>query len=340
MGFAKLVQMGELQQQPMTIFALRLRIAIFLAGTVLLPGMTLRVEAAATVGILGDSISAGNGSAFGEFPNWHTQLSNAGQFQVELNAAAGGATTGNLVAQRAGIISLVGANQLDYSVLIMGGNDFASFGGFNIATGGNPLPLVNSVVSNIQNTIMAIAASGNVRQIVANVPDVTTSPLVQNNASSFGVTPLGLLALSNAIATANAQIEVFAISQSVPVLDLFGLSQDLAANVPLQLAGVNFNMIFAPDDFHPAPVVHGLLANLFISAAQLGYGDTMLPLSDQTIVTNVSGTPLLAGPTYYDVSAYVLIPEPQTFTLALTAVALCFVRKRRYQFSSATVVGR
>ena len=59
---------------------------------------------------------------------------------------------------------------------------------------------------------------------------------------------------------------------------------------------------------------------MVINAADRGYGAGLAPLSDQQLVTNAGQTPLTAGPTYYDVSPYVIVPEPSTCALCLLAL--------------------
>ena len=67
-------------------------------------GSCLSFEARAAVvqlGIMGDSLSYGDGSDYGENPNWHTQLENAGLVAIPPtgNQAFDGAATADLAAQ-------------------------------------------------------------------------------------------------------------------------------------------------------------------------------------------------------------------------------------------------
>src|SRR5436190_24234358 len=82
------------------------------------------------IGILGDSLSAGDGSANGEAPNWHTQLEANGLITIgsTANQAVGMATANTLAGQLTEIVSLIQTSQLDATVLMIGGNDAANFG--------------------------------------------------------------------------------------------------------------------------------------------------------------------------------------------------------------------
>src|SRR5262249_35656642 len=90
------------------------------------------------------------------------------------------------------------------------------------------------------------------------------------------------------------------------------------------LAGVTTAVtdLYSADGFHPTALLHGLTANMFIDAALRGYGVSLGPLSDQEIVSNAGLIPLGAGPTFFDVSPFVIVPEPPTLALALPGMAI------------------
>lgn len=285
------------------------------------------------LGIMGDSISATDGSTNGEYPNWHTQLSAAGRVVVApgSNQAVVGATSSDLAPQQSAIASLVQAGQLDYSALVVGGNDAVAYG-YGLVLGGDPSGLPTSfsdgVVANIDATLAAIGSAGAVHQIVANIPDVVASPLVQSIVQSSGISPQVVQQFEAAIDYTNGLIAAHALAEGIPVLDLFALSQHVTAQPPLTLAGVTIDTLSAPDGFHPAPIVHGLVANMFIEAANLAYGAGLEPLSDQQLLQNAGFTPLPGGPTYFDVSPYVIVPEPSAILLALAGCAIVAASRR------------
>src|SRR5262249_4301575 len=66
---------------------------------------------------------------------------------------------------------------------------------------------------------------------------------------------------------------------------------------------------FFADSQHPGTVVQGLFANMFIAAADKTYGADIAPLSDQEILQYAGITPPTSGPTYFDVSRFVIYPN-------------------------------
>jgi hypothetical protein len=82
---------------------------------------------------------------------------------------------------------------------------------------------------------------------------------------------------------------------------------------------------FLSDGFHPGTVVQGVLANMFIEATNRAYGAGLTPLSDQEIL-ELAGIEVPTPPgvvTYFDVSPYVIVPEPLTLlVLAIGGVTL------------------
>jgi lysophospholipase L1-like esterase len=281
------------------------------------------------LGIMGDSLSFGDGSDYGENPNWHTQLENAGRVAIPPtgNQAVDGATTADLVTQSQPILALVQAQQLDYSVIAMGSND-ATTAAINLALNHIPIPADFSatVAERVTNTMAALAAADpahHLHQIVANIPDITQTPALQTAIVFLGVSQQDVDAIRNAIVDANVQIQTVARQDGIPVLDLFKLIDEVGTQ-PLTLAGVTTAVadLYPADGFHPSALIHGLTANMIIDAAQRGYGTPLDPLSDQEIVSNAGLTPLTVGPTFFDVSPYVIVPEPSGLAIAVSSLLL------------------
>ncbi len=303
-------------------------------GIVVLVGLTawtvLAVSARSAIvqlGILGDSLSFGDGSDYGQNPNWHTQLENAGRVAIgpTANQAADGATTADLAAQIQPILALVQAQQLAYSVLEMGSNDATSMA-IDLVLNHIPIPADFSmtVAQRVTSTMTALAAadpSHHLHQIVANIPDIVETPALQSAIVFLGVSQQDVNSIRQTIINTNALIEAHALQSGIPVLDLFKLLDDVGTQ-PLTLAGVTTAVadLFPDDGFHPSSLIHGLTANLFIDAADRGYGAMLDPLSDQEIVSNSGLVPLTAGPTFFDVSPYVIVPEPSSIAIAASSL--------------------
>jgi hypothetical protein len=77
----------------------------------------------------------------------------------------------------------------------------------------------------------------------------------------------------------------------------------------------------ASDGFHPSNVAQGLIANMIDTAFNVGYGQSLPILSDQKIVQNAGKIPNSAT-TYFNVSPYIIVPEPATSLLVITTVVL------------------
>jgi len=301
----------------------------------------LAVDARAAIvqlGIMGDSLSFGDGSDYSENPNWHTQLENAGLVAVgpTANQAVDGATTADLATQSQPIIALVQVQQLDYSAIVMGSNDAANMTA-DLVLNHIPIPADFSsvIVQRIGDTIASLEAadpSHRLHQIIANIPDITRTPALQSLAAYLNVSPQDVDSIRQAILNTNLQIEALARQHGIPVLDLFSFIDEVG-DQPLTLAGVTTSLtdMYPADGFHPSPLIHGLTANMFIDAADLGYGATLGPLSDQQIVTNAALSPVTSGPTYFDVSPYVILPEPSGVLLAapVSLALLGFAIRRR-----------
>ncbi|HEY2841429.1 MAG TPA: SGNH/GDSL hydrolase family protein [Pirellulales bacterium] len=299
------------------------------------------------LGILGDSISAGDGSAVGSYPNWVTQLTASGAFTVgpDGNQAGDGDVASDVFNTQLPVIQgQIQSGQLDYTVLAVGANDLGNAALTYVATGdlaGTLQLFFNTVLPTIENTITTIAAtSPPVHQIVMNIPDPTSSPEVQGLIAQYGITPAQLAPAIAALQTANDQLDAFALARGIPVIDLYTATQTILTHPPLVLAGVTYNDLFAPDAFHPGPALQGLIADAVINAANRAYGAGLAPISEEQIVANLGGTPLIAGPTYYNLDHLVLLPVPEPSTMVLAVLgamawfALPAIARRRSPQSS------
>ena len=227
-------------------------------------------------------------------------------------------------------MTLAKNSSIDDSVLIIGGND-ATGAALDIAQGGDPTSFINSYVSNVETILSSVAtANPNVHQVFGNMPDVTVTPLVQQ----AGVTSAQLQLVSAAIKQANALADAYALAHGIPVLDLYTASQQISAAIPLTLGGHTFTTAFAPDNFHPAVFLQGLLANMVDQAYNQYFHQSLPILSDQQIVRNAGFTPNTQT-TFYSVQPFVILPTPEPASGVLAAVGavsvfLLFRRRRAH----------
>lgn len=287
------------KQEPCTAFR------IFLLGLICLLVGTASASAQQRLGILGDSLSAGIGG-FGQYPNWHTQIANTGQINVTHNLAENGADSFDVLGWQLGTMeAAIAGGSVDLVTLMIGGNDPALF--YSDLLTGNTTGFVNTVSSNINTTLSRLDGAGTAPIVWANIPDITVTPIVQEQLAPFGATAFATA--RNAISQVNQISQEFALSHGIPVVDLYSMSQNILT-APFQIAGVTESNFFTNDTFHPDPLAHGLMGNAIIEAFNRGYGEEFAPISDQQLALNAGFSPESGDATFFDVSNYVISPNP------------------------------
>jgi lysophospholipase L1-like esterase len=260
----------------------------------------------ATIAVLGDSLSAsyrGTPQGAAGDRNWVDQLlAEHGKPRTIVDVAKGGASSADLGDQVAQVLPLVQAGSVHYATLIVGSNDVSA--NLQSILAGKPTPFVTEVVHNIESALQALAGAGDVHLVVGNIPDISITPAFRAQVHN----PLLLQEVTQATMQANQQIEAFAASQGIRVIDLFGLGH--LADQPLILAGVQVQVdkLYAPDHFHPGSVPQGILANTILEALGDAYDPSLerLTLTEEQILDNAA--PPIAhqpGDTFFDVSPFV-----------------------------------
>ncbi|HVU86287.1 MAG TPA: SGNH/GDSL hydrolase family protein [Pirellulales bacterium] len=285
--------------------------------TMVLSALSIRSISAAPVSmaVMGDSINLLTPTYD---TSWVVQLQNAGAI-TQHDVARDGATSNGVVSgQLPTIVSLAQQGQITDSVLVVGANDFGPFGpnAQTVFLGGNAQPVIDTFVSNVEKVITSIAAANpGVHQVIANIPDITATPLAPVLALAYGATPAEIQAGRNAIITANNEIQQFALAHGVPVIDLFKAADVLVPLYPWTFGGHTFSTMFASNQFDILTQPEGLISNMIATAFNEVFGQNLPIFSDQQIVTNSGFTP--SGPTtFYNVSQFVITPEPATWILA------------------------
>jgi lysophospholipase L1-like esterase len=262
--------------------------------------------ATVTIAALGDSLSAsylGTPQGAAGDRNWVQQLQAEGDKHLAIDdVAVPGASSASLGNQLAQVLPLVQAGSVQYATLIVGSTDVSA----NLPSilAGNPTPFVTEVVAHIESALQALAAAGDVHLVVGNIPDISITPAFASRLPN----PLLRQEVTYATTLANQQIERFAASEGIPVIDLFGLGH--LAEQPLILAGAQVNSLYAPDGFHPGSVPQGLLADTILEALGDAYDPSVerWALTEQQILDNAA-TPIphQPGHTFFDVSPFVLV---------------------------------
>ncbi len=220
------------------------------------------------------------------------------------------------------MLSYIQQGLITDSALVVGANDVALDTSSAIALflGGDPQPVINSIVTHIEHVLTSIAqADPNVHQVVANVPDISVTPRFQQAFIDYSVTPQQIQAGRNAMMEANAQIEQFALSHGIPVVDMFKFADVVIPQYPWTFGGHTFPTAFSGNDLDILTQPEGIISNMMATAFNEGFGRNLPIFSDQQIVTTAGFTPN-TDTTYYDVSQFVLLPTPEPSGVVLAAL--------------------
>jgi lysophospholipase L1-like esterase len=262
-------------------------------------------SATATIAVMGDSLSAsyeGRPQGAAGDRNWVQLLQAEGDKHLVLDdVAVPGATSADLGPQVAAVAGLVQSGAAQYATLIVGGNDVAAY--LPAIFAGHPTPFVTEVVAHIESALTTVAAAGPVHLAVGNIPDISATPAFQARVPN----PLLRQEVTQAITLANQQIEAFALSRRIPVIDLFGLGHQFQP--PLTVAGVQINDLLAPDGFHPGTIAQGLLADTVLDALGDAYDPSLerFRLTEQQLLDDApTPIPHKPGHSLFDVSPFVL----------------------------------
>ncbi len=260
------------------------------------------------------------------------------------NVAVGGATTATLLAQgqHTQVASLVQSGDVDLAYLTIGGNDFRAVAADIIdgSLSGQALTdWANNVVSNITTAVDTVLAQHPTGMIVSGITDMALTP----GGRSVTGNPLALQRAETAINLVNSLIEPEILQRGLVYVDLADVLRSLNAT-PLVVGGVTIDMVnadsdpthFFQDSVHPAAVGNGLVANLFLSAVNIGYGTNYTLLSDQEILDRATLGGSYTGETSnIDYGQFIVTPVPEPSALVLfglglvTAMSLRLRRPRR-----------
>lgn len=227
--------------------------------------------------------------------------------------ARSGDDSGDLLShgQHTGVASQVDSNEVTHAVLVIGSNDFnpSVLGGpywsiyYNSWSDTQKSNYVNQILGNIETALVAVRDAGG-RVVLGNVLDFGLTPAVYNNFLFRNDTNRDRV--SAVIQQVNAGLVDLAQRYQVPLIDLYGLQQDVfgtntnlrttltIGNVAIQLqqgdtdpvSNPNRTAAFVDDEAHPHTTIQGLFANVILEALWLGY-DEFIPLfTEQEILAN------------------------------------------------------
>jgi lysophospholipase L1-like esterase len=266
----------------------------------------------------------------------------------EYNVGVVGISSTNLLYLSDLMKPFVADDRVKSVVINIGANDFgngpyyddfynrSAIPGYDPLTDPDSAEVIGTILGNIQTSVNNLLASNpNTRFVLHTVPDLGVTPEYQADHAD----PARRAIVSTVFDALNQQIIDLAATLGAPVVDLNGLAALLAsepeiAGIPLLYSGgTTGNHAFLSDSFHPGTVMQGYMANLVLLAHHIAWGDDIELISDQEIVTRAGLTPVIPGPTYVDLSNYVIwtVPEPSSVVLAVLGGCgfLALSRRRR-----------
>lgn len=254
------------------------------------------------------------------------------------NVAVGGARSSTLLAQgqHTAVRNLVQNGDVELAFLFIGGNDYFNVGA-SIADGSLTGPALTSwaqsVVNNIGVAMDTVLSANPTGMVVAGLPDILRTP---DGRSTFD-TPAEIARGNIAVDLVNSLLKPAVLGRGQVFLDLATFQRD-ADSAPLVVGGVTIDTVNAgaaptflfQDGRHPAAVGNGLIANMFLSAVNIGYGTSYAPLSDLEILTTAGLASQYTGETSqlpYARYVFLPVPEPSSVTLAIASI-LCLAGSR------------
>jgi hypothetical protein len=206
--------------------------------------------------------------------------------------AVGGATTGSLIAQGQHTTAAASFGAGDLAVLWIGGNNFLA-NGTNIALGN--FSFLNAAESDL-DIILATLTGAGMDVVVFNLPDFAGVPSVQLNV------PASLHPNFTAASLDwRDRVDALGTLYGVAVVDVFGFSQDLAADPSAYAVGGQDPILgptFGPkedcptclfyDAIHPSSLAQGFVANAAFESMNAffdpGNVDPIAPLSESELL--------------------------------------------------------
>jgi lysophospholipase L1-like esterase len=227
-----------------------------------------------------------------------------------IDLARAGSTSSDLLAQgqHTTAASLIRQGQARYATVMVGANDVGAFlAGLNPHDPStfNYAPYVRTLAGNLRVSVDTLHGAGAAGIVLTNLPDIGRTPNVQ---AVFGGAPAVLQLLTALTDAINSRIAALAAAEHLPLVDLHALSG--IAGGPVLLGGLNVqDQLYAIDGFHPSTIGSGLLANAELDALHRTYGVSVPLLSDAEIL-NASGLTARNPTAAFDVSSYVIVPQP------------------------------
>lgn len=255
------------------------------------------------------------------------------------NWALTGATSADLLSegQHTGLASQFSSDGVSNAVQAIGANDFnpettayASIY-FGTWTAGQIQTYVNQSISNIENALSTVRASGQ-HVVVATLIDPGSPPA----ATAFYTSAANRDRVNAAIQTVNAGVKNLAQKYQVPLVDWYSLAKAIlgpntSLHSTLKVGNVTINLrasdpgppnsaptnAFVSDGFHPNTVFQGIFANTVLQAFNSGYNANVALFTEQELLNHAQitygGSDTLQSQ-LGSYTNYIILPTPTKFT--------------------------
>ena len=252
-----------------------------------------------------------------------------GEQLLSYDAAVAGDKSSDLPTQVNNLSTDVTAGNINLVVEMIGANDFdgaeyttiynnAANHSYNPLNDASVVAYMNSVMSNITASVNdTLAENPATHMILATIPDPGVTP--EFHTSNPNATQRA--AVDTVIEALNQEILALAKEHHFPVVDMYSIANRSLTSLTVggvkmtDAGGTSGKDEFLSDGFHPGTVVQGLMANAILMADNLGYHDPVTYLTDQYMLTE-AGVTHSNTTSYFNVSPYVIAPEPSTLALA------------------------
>jgi phospholipase/lecithinase/hemolysin len=218
--------------------------------------------------------------------------------------ARAGATSETMIQnQLPGLAAQVANGQIMFASIFIGGNDFLDF--LAAAQSGAippadiPAALVATTAQLETNYVTAVdtllAASPTVRVAVWTLPDVSLTPLAQQEAAGNPAAEALLQAVSQATAQFNTLVESLAANPRVALVDLATVANQTAGNpiglipfggqiINVKVPSNDYHSFFLADNLHVGTVAQGIIADEFVLALEQKFNTQLFPPTPQEII--------------------------------------------------------
>lgn len=230
------------------------------------------------------------------------------------------------VGQHVLLADAINAGEISHAVLAIGQNDFSpsnsAYAGIysGVWTEAEIFTYADSVLANIEEALTTINIGG-VKLVMSNIIDYGVAPATQ---AAFP-DPQGRARVSAQIEMLNDRIENLALDYGVPIVDASQFAKDVLGPDSFLYGGVEIlsdpgeapNHAFVADGIHPHTISSAIIANNFINAVNVFYGENLTLFTEEEVLGFIPELTYTADTFEFDPNAYLRLPPVQAIPSAL-----------------------